>query len=112
MKFKPHIAGKVILGLTAIAALGGVVMLLWNAVAPALFLSAQPIDYLHAVGLLALCRILFGGFRGHGHHGGWHGRQHGGQHLRQHWEKWQSMTAEEREQFKQNGPWAKRPDAW
>ncbi|MES1263347.1 MAG: hypothetical protein ABUL69_03250 [Peristeroidobacter soli] len=75
-----------------VAALSAIVMLLWNAVLPGLFGTALPIDYLHALGLLVLCRILFGGFRGHG---GWHGhgRRHG------HWEKWKSMTPEEREKF-------------
>lgn len=80
----------------AAAVMGGAVMLLWNAVAPALFVDARQIDYLHALGLLVLCRILFGGFRGHG---GWHGRHR--------WNKWQSMTPEEREQFRQRGPWGR-----
>ena len=85
-----------VLGLLAVAVLSGVVMLLWNAVAPALFGDARQIDYLHALGLLVLCRILFGGFRGHG---GWHGRNR--------WQKWQAMTPEEREQFHRRGPWGK-----
>jgi hypothetical protein len=38
----------------------GLVMLLWNAVIPAIF-GAGSISYLQAAGLLALCRILFGG---------------------------------------------------
>ncbi len=80
------------------AVLGAVVMLLWNAVGPALFSSARPIDYLHALGLLVLCRILFGGFRGHG---GWHGRHH--------LAKWQAMTPEEREKFMRCRPWGRRP---
>jgi hypothetical protein len=79
--------------LVAVAAMGGIVMLLWNAIVPDLFGTALPIDYLHALGLLVLSRILFGGFRGHG---GWRGHGHG------HWKKWQSMTAEEREQFHRN----------
>ena len=45
-----------------VAALSAVVMLLWNAVLPGLFGTALPIDYWHALGLLVLCRILFGGF--------------------------------------------------
>ena len=78
-----------------VAALSAVVMLLWNAVLPGLFGTALPIDYWHALGLLVLCRILFGGFRGHG---GWHGhgRRHG--HWEK-WQKWQAMTPEEREKF-------------
>jgi hypothetical protein len=57
---------------------------------PALFTGAQPIDYLHAVGLLALTRILFVGFRGRG---GWHGH-----HQRRHWEQ---MSEEERQKFQE-----------
>jgi hypothetical protein len=84
--------------LVAVAAMGGIVMLLWNAVVPGLFGTAAPIDYLHALGLLVLSRILFGGLRG----GGWRGRMHGLGHRHRHWAKWQSMTPEEREQFHRN----------
>ena len=63
--------------LVAIAALSAVVMLLWNAIVPALFTSVPAINYLQALGLLVLCRILFGGLRGHG---GWRGRMHGHRH--------------------------------
>jgi hypothetical protein len=45
-------------------------------------------DYAHALGLLVLCRILFGGFRGR--KGGW-GRGSRG--------RWAAMTAAEREQM-------------
>jgi hypothetical protein len=76
----------------AAAVLGAVVMVLWNAVVPALFTSAHPIDYLHALGLLVLSRILFGGFRGRG---GWHRGQH--------FARWQAMTPEEREKFTRRG---------
>ncbi len=84
--------------LVAVAAIGGIVMLLWNAVVPGIFAAAPPIDYLHALGLLVLSRILFGGLRGHG---GWRGRMHG--HRHGHWAKWQAMTPEEREQFHRHG---------
>jgi hypothetical protein len=87
-----------VLFLVAAAVLGAVVMTLWNAVVPTLFTSARPIDYLHALGLLILSRILFGGFRGHG---GWHGRRH--------FAKWQSMTSEERERIMRCGPRDRRP---
>ena len=83
--------GKAVLFLAAIAVLGGVVMLLWNEVMPLLFSGAHPVDYLHALGLLVLSRILFGGFRGGG---GWHGRRQ--------WRRLQAMTPEEREQFLAN----------
>jgi hypothetical protein len=76
--------------LAGIAALSGVVMLLWNWLMPVLFTGAREIDYLHALGLLVLSKILFGGWRGHG---GWH------RHI--HHSRWESMTAEEREKFHQ-----------
>ena len=40
---------------------GGVVMLLWNWLVPPIF-GWRVITFWQAVGLLALCRILFGGF--------------------------------------------------
>ena len=50
--------------LIAIGVLGWVVMMLWNWVMPALFVGARTIDFAHALGLLVLSRILFGGFAG------------------------------------------------
>jgi hypothetical protein len=91
MMFKARYLGRAALVLMALAVVGWMVMMLWNAVLPSVIAEARPIDYLHAVGLLILSRILFGGFRGHG---AWHGRRH--------WARWQAMTAEEREQFRQN----------
>ncbi|QHI97709.1 hypothetical protein GT347_06695 [Xylophilus rhododendri] len=103
MRSKKRFLGKAVLAVAAVAVLGGVVMLLWNAVAPALFSSAHPIDYLHALGLLLLCRILFGGFRGGC---GWRG----GRMREWQWEKWQAMTPEERESFLQRrGPFGRPP---
>jgi hypothetical protein len=93
MMFKARYLGKAVFALVALAVLGGLVMLLWNAVLPVVFAGAHSIDYLHALGLLILSRILFGGFRGHG---GWHGRRH--------WARWQAMTPEERERFRQAMP--------
>ena len=90
--------GIAVLFLAAAAVLGAVVMALWNAVVPAVFTSARPIDYLHALGLLVLSRILFGGFRGRG---GWHGRRH--------FARWEAMTPEEREKFGRCGHWGRRP---
>jgi len=61
---------RTFLGLLGLLALFGLaVMLLWNAVLPGL-MPVGRLDYPRAVGLLALCRILFGGlgpgFRGRG----------------------------------------------
>ena len=63
-RFKARFLGRAVLMLVAVAALGGVVMGLWNAIIPELLSGARSLDYPHALGLLVLCRILFGGFRG------------------------------------------------
>jgi hypothetical protein len=91
MRFKLRFFAKALLILVGIAVLGWMVMTLWNWVIPALFIGGRSIDYLHAMGLLILSRILFGGFRGHG---GCHGRRH--------WRRWERMTPEEREAFQKN----------
>jgi hypothetical protein len=88
MKFRIRCVGKVLLAVVAIGVLGWLVMSLWNWVIPALFVGARTIDFAHALGLLALSRILFGGFRGHG---GWRERRY--------WRKWEAMTPEERAHF-------------
>jgi len=90
MNFKLKMVAKVVLAFIALAALGWLVMTLWNWVVPALFIGARMIDFPHALGLMVLSRILFGGFRGHG--GGWRGRRQ--------WQRWEQMTPEEREKFK------------
>jgi hypothetical protein len=60
------IAPLAIVGMFAFVAIGGlVVQLLWNWLLPSLF-SWREITFWQGVGLLALCRILFGGFRLHG----------------------------------------------
>lgn len=71
----------------AVVAFGYVVMSLWNAVLPAVT-GLHAITFWQAVGLLVLSRILFGGLRGRGH---WRGRMHA---------RWQQMTPEERERFR------------
>src|SRR2546423_15027493 len=48
-------------GLVFIAIGGGAVLLLWNWLLPPLFAWPQ-ITFWQALGILALCRILFGGF--------------------------------------------------
>ena len=61
MKRMLWIAPFAIVGLIAFAALGGaVVQALWNWLLPALF-AWPAITFWQALGLLALCRILFGG---------------------------------------------------
>jgi hypothetical protein len=90
MRRKSKVVGKAVLALAAAALLGLIVMALWNTVATAVFARARPVDYPHAIGLLVLCRILFGGFRGGG---GWRrGRR---------CDKWQSLTPEERDAIRE-----------
>ncbi|TFW17135.1 hypothetical protein E4L98_21465 [Duganella callida] len=76
--------------LACAAVLGAIVMLLWNCLIPAIFPGANAVTYWQALGLLVLCRILFGGF--HGRHRDWHER-------REQWQRWQAMTPEERAAF-------------
>ena len=87
------LAPLAILGfLLFIAIGGGVVQLLWNWLVPALF-GWRPITFWQALGLLALCRILFGGF-------GMHGSGRSGVRRRMA-ERWDHMSPEERERFRQ-----------
>ena len=77
----------------AIAAVSGVmVMLLWNWLMPAIF-GRVSINFWQALGILVLCRILFGSF---GAERCLKGMRHGRNHLR---EKWIKMTPEERKEF-------------
>ena len=81
-----------ILGILAVAFLGGqIVKLLWNWLLPALF-GWPVLTFWQALGLLALCRILFGGVSGRGF------RRGGGR--RGLAERWEHMTPEERERFR------------
>lgn len=89
MRFKVFVLGRAALFLAVVLLLAYLVMVLWNAVATSALTAVRPIDYIHALGLLVLSRILFGGFRGAP---GWHRRRQ--------WEKWQAMTPEERESFR------------
>jgi len=83
----------------AIFGLTAVVMFLWNEILPPL-IHVSSISYWHAMGLLVLCKILFGGFRFGG--GGRPG------FARSKWrEKLANMTPEEKEAFK-----AKMKERW
>jgi Ca2+/H+ antiporter, TMEM165/GDT1 family len=75
------------------AIFGWVVMSLWNWLMPTLF-GWHVITYWQALGLLILSKILFGGFRGRpGHHMQWRRRM---------MERWEQMSPEEREKFRQS----------
>lgn len=94
-----------ILGIVIFTFIGGeVVMLLWNWLAPALF-GFREITFWQAIGLLALCRILFGGF-GFGGGGYRNSRRRMDGRIRERIrermdERWEHMTQEEREKFRQ-----------
>jgi hypothetical protein len=87
------IAPAAIVGIVLFAFIGGeVVKLLWNWLVPPLF-GRRQITFWEALGLLALCRILFGG-RGF-HTGG--ARSRARQRIQ---ERLDAMTPEERERFR------------
>jgi hypothetical protein len=101
MRYRRKFFAKAVLVVLIIALLGWLVMGLWNWIVPALVVGAHAIDYPRAIGLLVLCRILFGGFRGHGGC-----RMRGGmgadkaRHWRN-WQQWQQMSQEERDRFRE-----------
>ncbi|MGC2662079.1 MAG: hypothetical protein WA324_29300 [Bryobacteraceae bacterium] len=76
----------------AVTVASAVTMGLWNWLVPSVF-GLHTITFWQALGLLILSKLLFGGFRGRpgpGRH--WRQRMH---------ERWQQMTPEEREKFRQ-----------
>ena len=83
-----------IVGFAVFIAIGGaIVRALWNWLAPSLFHAPQ-ITFWQAIGLLALSRILFGHF-------GLNGGRRGGRWRMQR-ERWDKMTPEERERFREH----------
>ena len=75
-----------------LAIFGYVVMSLWNWLMPALF-GWHLITYWQALGVLVVSKFLFGGFRG--------GIQRNGRWRRRMRERWEGMTPEERERFRE-----------
>jgi hypothetical protein len=99
------IAPAALAGMIVFAFLGGeVVKLLWNWLLPPLF-GFRQLTFWQAFGLLALSRILFGGW-GRGGGRGW-GRDRARRRML---ERWSRMTPEERERFREDmrrcGGWA------
>ena len=81
---------------------GELVMHLWNWLLPTLF-GWREITFWQAVGLLALCRILFGGWSGGGHGPRSNIRRRIDHRIDQRMdERWERMTPEEREKFRQS----------
>ncbi len=77
--------------IVAFTAFGFVVAHLWNYLMPELF-GLRTITFWQAVGLMALGRLLFGGFRPGRGGFGWRGEMR--------W-RWERMTPEEREKFRE-----------
>ncbi|MGA9671041.1 MAG: hypothetical protein WBQ94_17660 [Terracidiphilus sp.] len=78
-----------------IAIFGEVVMYLWNWLLPPLF-GWHQVTFWQALGLLVLCRILFGGF------GGSHGKNRRNKTKQRMDERWEQLTPEERERLRQS----------
>jgi hypothetical protein len=88
-----RIAPFILVVFAAFVALGGwIVQLLWNGLVPPLF-GLKAVTFWQALGLLVLCRILFGGM----------GMGGGGARRRR---RWETMTPEERERFRR-GFWGR-----
>ncbi|PYT88387.1 MAG: hypothetical protein DMG41_11645 [Acidobacteria bacterium] len=111
------LAPAAIAGIILFTFIGGeLVMHLWNWLLPPLF-GWRLITFWQALGLLLLCRILFGGWGGSGGGKGHmrHRMREGmaermGERMRERWEK---MTPEEREKFRQGlgGCWDREAPA-
>jgi hypothetical protein len=81
-----------VFGTLAVVAVSFLVMGLWNVLMPSIF-AVRAITFWQALGLLVLSKLLFGGFRPY---------PGGGSHWRRRIiERWEQMTPEEREKFKQ-----------
>jgi len=94
--WKRRIFFFILLAPIVILGVGGIVMLLWNAILPAV-IHVGTISYLQALGILVLSKILFSGFR-HGYHG-----RHGYSPEKWHYlkERWEKMTDEEKAKYKE-----------
>jgi len=93
-EFRRHrMAKPLVLFVGLFLLVGLVVMTLWNAVLPAL-IGVKTIGFWQSLGLLALCRILFGGI---GFKPGMFGKARRRMH-----ERWMQMTPEQREEFMQH----------
>src|SRR4051812_11691358 len=97
MRFRRNwwlIAPLAIVGMILFTFIGvEIVMHLWNWLTPSLF-GFKTIGFWQALALLALCRILFGGF-------GFRGSPRSGMRRRMA-ERWEKMTPEERERFRES----------
>jgi len=100
--FRAVKAIKVLLCITVFALVAGfVVKGLWNALMPEIF-GLHVLTFWQALGLLLLAKLLFGGFHRHsgGGRGVWRNRMR---------ERWEKMTPEEREKFRDGMRCGRRP---
>ena len=79
----------IVFGALVAALVSAAVMGLWTWLMPTIF-GWRAVTFWHALGLLALSRILFGRLGGPGRRMHWRGRMMA---------RWQQMTPEEREKF-------------
>jgi hypothetical protein len=102
-KITTRIVKGLMIAVVAATVLGFLVMGLWNALIPQIF-GWRTITFWQALGLLILSKILFGGFHRHGGGGSreWKNRMR---------ERWESMTPEEREKFREGMRCGRRPFA-
>jgi hypothetical protein len=84
----------------AVTVFSAVVMGLWNWLMPTIF-EWRAITFWQALGLLVLCRILFGRFGGPPRRMDWRHRM---------MERWSQMTPEEREKFMEGMKTGRRDD--
>jgi hypothetical protein len=107
MKKGKFIAKWVLAAILFVLLFGALTMVLWNWLVPSLF-NGPHIVFVQALGLLLLAKILFGGW------GGRHRCGNGGGHWRhRYFEKYSTMTPEEKERFKERlrEKWCHRPPA-
>lgn len=87
------VIGFVVLG-------GCAVLWLWNSIVPGLIPGVGYLTLPKAIGLLVLCRLLFGGFRGGGRH------KHGGSGFANRNDKYCNLDDAEKERLRDK--WKKR----
>ncbi len=93
-----------VLGISGLALMIYLTTLLWNALIPELF-HGPVLTFWQTLGLFVLAKIFFGVF--------FKGRNGGG-HWKPYWkQKWNSMSPEDREKFKQKmkDKWCYRPES-
>ncbi len=100
-KVKGKIAFFVLAGIAMFFAVSGIVMWLWNALLPEI-IGVKSIGFWQAMGILVLCKILFGGFGGKGEKKCF--RKESFQKINE--EKLKGMTDDEKEKLKEI--WRKR----